>query len=570
MASPTKRSAAERAAGGKPGAAPSSAAKASKKNTGAKASERAKGRRESGGHSALGERLLSHTPARIMRPRITFLVCLTALLAFGLLMVYSASSVEALGEYGSSTFFLVNQAKYMGIGLGFAVFAAVVPMELTRSKLMWIVWGIIVLLLLAVLVVGKNVGGATRWIEIGGFQFQPSELAKPVVIMTSAMAMHQFYGERTISTGNFLVTMGIAVAVPLLLIIFEPDFGTSIIIVGTVFVMCILAGISGRLIVILVGLLAMAAVVLVLIAPYRVARFLAAYDPWADPYGTGYQATLAIMAFASGGLFGRGIGNSTMKYNYLPEAHNDYILAIIGEEIGFVGTLIFFIVVAALVYSAYKIAEQSPTAHGKYLAFGCATMIGIQYLINILGITGVTPMTGKPLPFISYGGSAIIGALTLAGLIMRVSIESNPHTVYDARREEMRVVTRGGSLEADPYGEPGAGGIEGSTAGVARKRSARRHEGFTVVDGTSIVSPPDERGARTDTARRTRTSSASSAPRFGGGGDMDRRGSYERVNLGSDPADRLRSRGVRSRYDDAGTRSSSSGRTRGRRDSHDR
>lgn len=146
------------------------------------------------------------------------------------------------------------------------------------------------------------------------------------------------------------------------------------------------------------------------------------------------------MAFASGGLFGRGIGNSTMKYSYLPEAHNDYILAIIGEEVGFVGTVLFFLVFAMLIYSAFRIAEQATDRRGALMASGSAVILAVQFLINALGILNVFPMTGKPLPFISYGGSSIIVSLMLAGLILRVSYESARRDEYDRRRESFAVM----------------------------------------------------------------------------------------------------------------------------------
>ena len=538
------------------------------------AASRGRGGRAAGEHSALGEKLIGGVPARIMGPRIMFIACLVALVAFGLLMVYSASSVEALSEGHSSTFYLESQAKNLLVGLGFAAFSALVPMRLTRSPLMWGVWGVFSLLLIAVLLVGQESGGATRWIIIAGFQFQPSELAKSVIILTSAMIMHEFYDERSISDGSFIARMVVAVGVPLFFIIFEPDLGTCIIIAATVFFMAILAGISGRLVAGLMIGIAIVGIVAVAVAPYRLERIMALLDPWADPYGTGYQATLAIMAFASGGLFGRGIGNSTMKYNYLPEAHNDYILAIIGEELGFVGTLVFFAVVAGLIYAGFKIAAQSPTMQGKMIGYGCTTMIGVQFLVNIMGILGVTPMTGKPLPFISYGGSALIGALILAGLVLRVSLESNPHTVYDARREGMHVVSAADAAFMETPGvssldDYATSRVEGSTAGVARPRSARRREGFTVVDGTSIVSAPEPRGGGEDRGGRGRGSRRERPSRGGYAQGIERHGSYERVNLGSDPADRLRSRSVRTRYDEGeSTRGSSS--RRGRGDSHDR
>ncbi len=254
-------------------------------------------------------------------------------------------------------------------------------------------------------------------------------------------------------------------------------------------------------------------------------RVQVAWNPWADEYGDGYQATLAIMAFASGGLFGRGIGNSTMKYSYLPEAHNDYILAIIGEEVGFLGTLLFFLVFAMLIYSAFRIAEQATDRRGALMASGSAVILAVQFLINALGILNVFPMTGKPLPFISYGGSSIIVSLMLAGLILRVSYESARRDEYDRRRESFAV-------------------MDESTAGVPHVRGERSsRNGFTVLDGsaTEPAARPRQRTAPQGRPQR-------STPRNAGGG-------YNRIDLNSGPSARLRT-------DDQGPRV--------RRDYHDR
>lgn len=513
-------------------------------------------RRSASEHSELGERLIAGVPARIMRPRIVFLCCLGAILAFGLLMVYSASAVMALSEYGDSTYFLVRQAGFIAFGCLVMFGISRIPLLSMRTGAVWVLWIGLVLLLLLVLLIGEERGGATRWIKIAGQQFQPSEFGKSIIVVTAAKVFYEYYDERSINTGTFLGLLATCVLVPLLAVFLEPDLGSCIIIGGTVFAMCYFAGFSYRLIIPLLVVAGVIVLILILTSSYRSARLFD--DPWADPYGDGYQAVLAIMAFASGGLFGRGIGNSTMKYNYLPEAHNDYILAIIGEELGFVGVAIFFAVFALLIYAGLKIASQSPTVQGRLIASGCSVMLMIQFLVNMLGILGVTPMTGKPLPFISYGGSAMIGMLALAGLIMRVSLESNLKTVYDARRAGFRVMGEG-APEADG-GESGT--IEGSTAGAARPRSARRHDGFSVVDGTGFVAPGE--GARPMGRSEGRAGRTGSASRGGGAADratrntrpssgrtqsFERGGSYERVNLGADPADRLRSRGPQRRYD---------------------
>ena len=480
---------------GRPSGAPDSAA----------APERGRPRRaphDASEHSALGERLIAGVPARIMRPRLAFLASLLAILAFGLLMVYSASSVEALSEYGSSTYFLVRQGIFIAVGLaGMLLIATIVPLDFMRSGAMWGVWLAFLFLLVAVLIAGEERGGATRWIVIAGQQFQPSEFVKPVVIVTAAKIFYEYYEERSLDTARFIAMLGVCVAMPLMLIIAEPDLGSCLIIAGTVFAMCYFAGFSYKVILSVLVAGVIVTIAFIVSADYRMARVNS--DPWSDPYDSGYQAVLAIMAFASGGLFGRGIGNSTMKYHYLPEAHNDYILAIIGEELGFFGMLIFFAVYALMVFSIFKIAEQSPTIQGKLIAYGSGVLIMLQFLINALGILGVTPMTGKPLPFISYGGSALIGAFILAALVLRVSLESNPKTVYDARRAGMRVVAEDGEAAADGFAaSPVPRGIEGSTAGVPHPRSARRHEGFTVVDGMGVGTPDDRPARRGDAVRR--------------------------------------------------------------------
>lgn len=531
---------------------------------------RGRDRRAAGDHSALGERLIAGAPARIMRPRIIFFSCLGALLAFGLLMVYSASSVEALSETGSATYYLERQAFFVAVGLIAILALANIPLDLFRSQAMWGIWFAMMLLLGAVLLFGQNAGGATRWISLPLIgQLQPSEFAKPVIILIVAKIMHEYYEEQSIETHMLIRHLAVCLAIPAAALMLQPDTGTLIIIIASVFAMCYFAGFSYRLLIGLVACAGIVVLIFVLSSPYRMARIFTASDPWDDPYGSGYQATRAIMAFASGGLFGRGIGNSTMKYSYLPEAHNDYILAIIGEELGFVGMIIFFAVFALFIYAGFKIASQSPSVQGRLIAYGCTFTILAQFLVNVLGILGVTPMTGKPLPFISYGGSSMISMLIMCGLMFRVSRESNPPTVYEARREGFHVVHH---VPSAPDAALPVSGIEGSTAGTPHARSARRESGgFSVVDGAKDASAS---GAAT-APRAARAPHDRTARRRPDAHRTERGGSYERVNLGSSAADRLRtgvarSRGARTRPDadapeDGYARGSSS-----RGDTHDR
>lgn len=527
------------------------AAESEAPSAGARSAARPKARRRATAtsHSDWGEKYIAGVPARIMRPRLVFLSCLIAICMFGLLMIYSASSVESLQENGSSWFFLYRQAIFMFIG--FVLFAMIgsrlLPWPLFRSKLVWGVWFGVLVLLIAVLFVGQGAEewGASRWIDLGIFNLQPAEVAKPVIIVLTAKIFADYFEDGTIDTRAFLIQMLIMLPFPLFLIFREPDLGTTIIIALTVFAIAILCGLPWRV----VAFVTIAAFVLgaaaIVTSPYRAKRFLAFLDPWSDPYDTGYQATLAIMAFASGGLFGRGIGNSTMKYHYLPEAHNDYILAIIGEELGFVGTAIFVLVFVAMIIAAFYICREAPTLHAQLLASGCTIILAVQFLINVFGILGVMPMTGKPLPFVSYGGSSIIASLVLAALIFRVSVESNVETAADRRRSGMAVMgersARASARRSAGSGDDVSGHIGRSTAGEARVRSTRRDGSAPRADraasSRSALSVYD--GGRQG---RSEASPTRREPRGTAGG-------YGRIDLGSDAGERLRPRQERPRVD---------------------
>ena len=420
------------------------------------------------GGQTFSERYIAGVPARIMRPRLIFMACLFSLVCFGLLMVYSASSVEAMHENGSATFFLFRQAAFAGVGvLAMVAIVRVLPDSWFGEDVLRIFLMVMIGLLVLVFFMGSGSRGATRWLYIAGIQFQPSEFLKPFAIAYSAIMLDRIFSPGG-NINEFLRNMGVYLGISLFLIFVQPDFGTVLIILLTLMCMALFAGLDPKFIVwtVVAGI---AVIAIALIAePYRMTRVEVAWNPWADEYGDGYQATLAIMAFASGGLFGRGIGNSTMKYSYLPEAHNDYILAIIGEEVGFIGTVLFFLVFAMLIYSAFRIAEQATDRRGALMASGSAVILAVQFLINALGILNVFPMTGKPLPFISYGGSSIIVSLMLAGLILRVSYESARRDEYDRRRESFAV-------------------MDERNAGVPHVRGERpSRSGFTVLDGSAI------------------------------------------------------------------------------------
>lgn len=494
---------------------------------------------------ALGERLIAGVPARIMRPRLVFLVSLAALVLFGLLMVYSASSVSAMHDAGDPAYFFKRQLIFAVMGVALIVALAWFPWAFLRGRGIWVCYGAVFVFLLAVIALGVGSRGATRWIDLGFFTLQPSEFAKPMLVLLCAKLCQDYYGDHVLSSSQFVCRLGVAAVVMLGTIFIQPDLGTTLIILVTLFAMMYLNGISKKLV---LGVVAVAAVFVLLAlfsTPYRIERLRVMLDPWQDPYNEGYQATLAIMAFASGGLFGRGIGNSTMKYSYLPEAHNDYILAVIGEEVGFVGTLLFFAVFVALVLAAFRIARQAPSLFDRLVAEGSAICLAVQFLVNALGILGAIPMTGKPLPFISYGGSALLSSMVLAGLILRVSINSAAKNVYGARREDFAVMSED-DMQSAVGGRSTAGAprVRRGASRVADTGSSRPHarrDGFTVLEGRSAPgdSPRERPSAGTrqvrDAGRYERGGSSPVVSRRSSG-----EGGYERINLGQDASSRLR------------------------------
>lgn len=393
-----------------------------------------------GGRSAAGRSREHVVPARFMQPRIILIVAASLLSAFGLLMVYSASSVEALNAYGDAAYFFKRQLIALVLGIGVAVFLARSDYHTWSHSLLPILWATGVILLLFTAFIGEASKGAARWLSLGPLSFQPSEVVKIVVVLSAANIAQHFFEEQDWSLKKMIGMLAVGVGVPLFLILVQPDKGTTIILGITLLLMAYLAGVPLRLILLVLGVGGALLLFLILSDDYSRSRVLTALNPQADPYGAGYQLNQGLYAFGNGGLFGVGIGLSRQKYSYLPEAHNDFIFAVIGEECGLVGTLIVVGLFALFIWAGMRIARFSPDLSGRLIAAGCTTLIGFQFLVNVCGILGITPMTGKPLPFISYGGSSIISCLMLVGLIISVSRASNlPETVHDRRRSQLGV-----------------------------------------------------------------------------------------------------------------------------------
>lgn len=485
------------------------------------------------------DRRILGVPARIMEPRLFFILAVVVLVALGLVMVYSASSIKGLlsdGENPAS--FFNTQLRSCVLGAVLCVFLA----KLDYRKWMggWPLYALCLLsvgLLLGVHLFGFDSHGATRWIRLGPISFQPSEFAKIYVVAAAAAILAQFWGDQARwDLKDFAWKGGLMVALPLALILFQPDKGTTLVLGLVILSLALMAGVPTRLVVGIAAVCAAGYLALSLKDDYSRQRLLVMFDPWADSNKTGYQLTQGFYGFGSGGLLGVGLGLGRQKYGYLPEAHNDMVFAVIGEELGLVGCLAVFALFGVLLVAGLRIAKQAPDLMGTLLASGITLLIFYSMVLNVAGVIGIFPQSGKALPFISYGGTALMATLMQVGVILSVSIHSRlPETVHDQRRRSLKVAT--GPAKR-------ASGVEGSTAGEAQPRSLRLVEGGSSRQGPEArpqntlgpargsAAPAAEK--RPSAKRRTSTSSAPKPrPRRGSGG-------WERIDLGPSSTERLR------------------------------
>ena len=431
-------------------------------------------------------------PARFMRPRLIMLATVAVLVSFGLLMIYSASSITALNDMGDAAYYLKRQLVFVIVGVALAWVIAKKDYHVWIGGFLRFLWIAIVGALLVMLVVSTATNGATRWLSIGGFSLQPSEFAKPLVILTAANILQRYAEDGSLDFKTAFWMFFVGVGAPLALIMLQPDKGTTMICVLTILVMLYMAGFPGKVLGIVTVALGVAFLAFSLADDYSRQRIITLFDPWADPYGSGYQLIQGFYAFGSGGILGVGIGMSRQKYGFLPYAYNDFIFAVIGEECGLWGTLGVVIGFALIVYTGMEIARYAPDLAGKLIAAGCVSMLAIQFLVNVCGVIGIFPLSGKPLPFISYGGSSIIACLSLVGLCVSVSRASAlPETVHDRQRRQMTVTNGGGSDERPSRRSTRV------RSDVPRSGRSRRGD-FRVVDGGQGISRPGSGRTRID------------------------------------------------------------------------
>ncbi|MGI6648043.1 MAG: putative lipid II flippase FtsW [Bacillota bacterium] len=360
---------------------------------------------------------------RLKKRAPDFLIFLTTilLLALGVVMVFSASAVTAEQKFGDAFYFLKNQLTWAVIG----IVAMVVAMSVDYYRIKKLAWPALiigVLCLIAVLApgIGKEVKGAQRWIGIGSASFAPSEMIKLCLIFFMAFSLSE-YGDKIKDLikglGPHLGILGLVVV----LIMLQPDLGTTVAVAGTVYFMLLAAGARWGHLIGLAVIGVAGVLVLIITEEYRWQRFTAFLNPWKDPLDTGFQTIQSLYALGSGGLFGVGLGRSHQKMFYLPEQHSDFIFSILGEELGYLGVLVVIGLLFLFIWRGLRTAITCPDAFGSLLAVGITCWIGLQAIINIGVASGSLPVTGITFPLLSYGGSSLLFTLTGIGMLLNIS-----------------------------------------------------------------------------------------------------------------------------------------------------
>lgn len=350
---------------------------------------------------------------------ITIVTC--ALVLLGLVMVLSASFVYQLTNRQSPFLYVNRQLMWVGIGLvSFFIFSRLDYKKLKGSG--YVLLPMVGALLIAVLVpgVGQSVGGSARWLGVGPITFQPSEVAKLALILFAADVFSRKREVRLDNLAHTVLPMVPVMAGLAGLIMMQPDLGTTMLIGMIGLGMLIIAGSPMRFVVPIAGLGMTAATFAALIEPERRSRIMTFLDPWASPLGDGYQTIQGLIALGSGGWFGVGLGASRQKWSYVPNAHTDYIFAILGEEMGLIGSFVVLGMFVALAYLGLRTARLARDRFGMLLAAGITMWITIQALVNIGAVTASLPITGVPLPLVSFGGSSLV--LTMIGMGILTSI----------------------------------------------------------------------------------------------------------------------------------------------------
>jgi cell division protein FtsW len=343
-----------------------------------------------------------------------------ALVCTSVVMVYSASAIVALERFQQPYLFVTKQVMWALLGV--AVLSLVMRVDYRtyrNERLIWTLLAVVTVLLIAVLFM-RPVNGTRRWFALGGLGIQPSELAKMAVILFIAITLERRM-HRVNEIQYSLLPIGIIMSVLVGLILLEPDFGTAVTLVAVAGMMIFAAGVSYRYLIGAALLSLPALYVILMSADYRRRRLTAFLDPWADPLGDGFQIIQSLIALGTGGVFGRGLMAGVQKLFYLPEPHTDFIFAVIGEELGLIGTTVVLACFCVIAWRGMRAAMLAPDSFGAFLALGLTLMIVVQAFVNMSVVVGIMPTKGITLPLVSHGGSSLLINLLALGVLLNIS-----------------------------------------------------------------------------------------------------------------------------------------------------
>ena len=353
----------------------------------------------------------------------TLLIAVIILSLFGLLMIYSSSSIWALYKFNDPYKYLKSQAIFLLVGYLIIFIVSNINYNIYKLYSNRILLGCIILLILVLIPgIGSIRNGSRSWFGIGSFGIQPSEFAKLGLIIFTSKYL----------TTNKIKDIKTSVLPILLVVIFifglimlQPDFGTGVILVMTIICLLFVSGVNMSFFV-KIGILGLIGIViLIIIAPYRLVRITSFLNPWADPLGSGFQIIQSLYAIGPGVLLGMGLGNSIQKHFYLPEPQTDFIFSIISEELGFAGVLIVSSLFITIIYKGISISLKQEDNFAKYLSFGISFSLAFQTILNLMVVIGLIPVTGVTLPFLSYGGSSLLVSMTYIGILLNISKNKN-------------------------------------------------------------------------------------------------------------------------------------------------
>jgi cell division protein FtsW len=386
-----------------------------------------------------------------------------ALVLFGLVMVYSASSGSAALGNANPLGYVERQVTYAVIGIALLVVVSRLDLARIRALAPTLVVTALVLCL-AVLAIGPRINGARRWIAVGPLVFQPSELAKLAVVVWAAAYLSRHKPPRTLK--ELARPIGFLVLLFAALVLVEPDLGTALTLLLVVGAILLVSGTRVSVLASAYGLVLGLAAIAAWTSPYRRDRLLTFLDPWKDPTGAGLQNVQALISLGSGGIFGRGLGNGIEPLGYLPEAHTDMMFAVVGEELGLVGVMLVLMAFSAFAYAGVRLAIASRDPFAKRLAAGITALVCGQAAINMAAAIGLAPLTGIPLPFVSYGGSSLVVMLVGVGVLLNIA--------RDGGRAAVAVPDRG---RRDGGTRRAGARSRGGAAAAGRARDVRRVAG---------------------------------------------------------------------------------------------